>query len=331
MSTSFCADVIVLGTSKDDHISRVLAHLPSHLSVFRLNIDEYPVSTLLTWELAPNGDHSLSACSQGICTDLLSAKLVWFRRLGAPGLDPALTVPAHRAFALAETENLITSLAHLLQEKAWINRFDAARRTAAKPFQLFKAWQCGLEIPLTTVTNAPSAVPQFAKRAEALVYKTLASPSVIYPDKRTLIFTHKMSPADLAIVDDVRFAPCQFQAFVEKLYELRITAIGRSLFPVKIFSQSTKRGTVDWRAADAEELRYEAADLPASIENKLLALLEALDLQYAAIDMIVTPTGEYVFLEANPHGAWLWLEDALGIPISQEIAQYIASETRLAE
>lgn len=39
--------------------------------------------------------------------------------------------------------------------------------------------------------------------------------------------------------------------------------------------------------------------------------------------MVVTPGAEYVFLEVNPHGAWLWLERLLGIPVSESLAAYL--------
>jgi len=33
----------------------------------------------------------------------------------------------------------------------------------------------------------------------------------------------------------------------------------------------------------------------------------------------VTPENEYVFLELNPSGQWLWIEDLTGLPISAEL------------
>jgi glutathione synthase/RimK-type ligase-like ATP-grasp enzyme len=41
-----------------------------------------------------------------------------------------------------------------------------------------------------------------------------------------------------------------------------------------------------------------------------------LGLVYSAIDLILTPEGEYVFLEINPVGEWGWLEKEIGLNIS---------------
>jgi glutathione synthase/RimK-type ligase-like ATP-grasp enzyme len=50
-----------------------------------------------------------------------------------------------------------------------------------------------------------------------------------------------------------------------------------------------------------------------------------LGLSYGAIDMIVTPEGEFIFLEVNPHGAWLWIENEIGTPIAASLAESLCS------
>jgi hypothetical protein len=41
-------------------------------------------------------------------------------------------------------------------------------------------------------------------------------------------------------------------------------------------------------------------------------LCAAWGLRYGAFDLLVTSTGEIVFLEANPDGDWLWFEHKAG-------------------
>jgi len=52
-------------------------------------------------------------------------------------------------------------------------------------------------------------------------------------------------------------------------------------------------------------------------------LLEKFQLNFGAIDMVLTPNDEYVFLELNPNGQWLWLEHLTGLPISEEMAKLL--------
>jgi glutathione synthase/RimK-type ligase-like ATP-grasp enzyme len=49
-----------------------------------------------------------------------------------------------------------------------------------------------------------------------------------------------------------------------------------------------------------------------------------LGLVYAAIDLRLTPDGDHVFLEVNPAGQWLFIEQATGQPISEAIAGVLA-------
>lgn len=56
--------------------------------------------------------------------------------------------------------------------------------------------------------------------------------------------------------------------------------------------------------------------LPDEVTYRMQALMAELGLVYGAIDLILTPDGEYVFLEVNPTGEWGMLERDLGYPIS---------------
>jgi glutathione synthase/RimK-type ligase-like ATP-grasp enzyme len=51
--------------------------------------------------------------------------------------------------------------------------------------------------------------------------------------------------------------------------------------------------------------------------------MKTLGLSFGALDLILTPQGEYVFLEVNPSGQWVWIEDKLDLPISRSIAEWL--------
>jgi hypothetical protein len=44
--------------------------------------------------------------------------------------------------------------------------------------------------------------------------------------------------------------------------------------------------------------------------------------------MRLTPSGEFVFLEINPAGQWLFIEDRTGQPITQAVARLLMEEDR---
>ena len=57
--------------------------------------------------------------------------------------------------------------------------------------------------------------------------------------------------------------------------------------------------------------------------------MDALHLSFGAIDLIQTTSGDYLFLEVNPSGQWLWLDDMLDFGISDSIAEWLGVPTRL--
>jgi glutathione synthase/RimK-type ligase-like ATP-grasp enzyme len=68
-------------------------------------------------------------------------------------------------------------------------------------------------------------------------------------------------------------------------------------------------------------------NLPQSVEEKLLKLMEHFGLNYGALDLILTPDGRHVFLEVNPVGEFFWLERCPGLPISKAIANILLSQS----
>jgi hypothetical protein len=53
--------------------------------------------------------------------------------------------------------------------------------------------------------------------------------------------------------------------------------------------------------------------------------MASFELNFASLDMIVTPEGEFVFLELNPNGQWLWLELELGLPLVASMADLLTT------
>ena len=49
------------------------------------------------------------------------------------------------------------------------------------------------------------------------------------------------------------------------------------------------------------------------------------NLNYGALDFIVTPNDEWYFLELNSMGQFLWIEDLTGLDISKSIATWLIS------
>ena len=131
------------------------------------------------------------------------------------------------------------------------------------------------------------------------------------------------------VIDPTQIDPVQFaatahliQEWVPKAYEARVTVVGRTPIAVAIHSAS-HAGHVDWRS-DYDALTYDHIDTPSDVTAGIGRFMDALGLAFGAFDFVVTPSGDWVMLECNPAGQWLWLEHETGAPISGALAGLLA-------
>ena len=77
----------------------------------------------------------------------------------------------------------------------------------------------------------------------------------------------------------------------------------------KLHSQLHVDGQVDWRAIRTGQMLVEPYQLPEDVEAKIRVFMRQLGIVFGSFDFIVTPDGDYVFLEVNEQGQFLWLEE----------------------
>ena len=129
------------------------------------------------------------------------------------------------------------------------------------------------------------------------------------PEERTVgvLATTRMATS----MPDARFggrdAVLSSSTHIAKRHEVRATVIGDRVFAARIHSQYGPASPHRLRDMSAE-IRYEAETLPAGIEARCLDFVHSYGLTYGALDFIVTPDGDYVFLENNPVGQFLFVE-----------------------
>ncbi|MNT18172.1 hypothetical protein D3C72_1533580 [compost metagenome] len=122
-------------------------------------------------------------------------------------------------------------------------------------------------------------------------------------------------------ITDIGLEPSYFQEYSSKSGgEYRVTIVDREFVAVRIDSDHP----VDWRKNNAFN-RYELVDFPHSIIQKCYNLMDRLGISFGAFDFIYNGI-EYFFLEVNPNGQWLWLEQELKMPISELIVHYLERE-----
>lgn len=255
--------------------------------------------------------------------DLDQLASVWYRRPTSFDFGPDMAEP-ERQFARREAMQGVGGILRTTN-CLWVNRPDVDAVSELKPYQLELAKRLGLRVPRTLLTNDPAEVAALLDSADRpIAYKALTGGVIHYPGAfPSGLLTTVVGPEIRTHLDRVGHTMCMFQEYVEKAYEVRLTVIGNTYFPVTIDSQRLDTTKVDWRGEDAKMPYGPYQPLPDDIVKKSQALLAELGAVYGALDFIVTPEGEYVFLEVNPMGQFMWLYHDLGLPLGDHLAELL--------
>ncbi len=279
---------------------------------------------------------------------------VWMRRWGHP-IYPAAFDELSVAFSFGEITSVVSALPEVLTRARWVNDQRSERRATNKVFQLTLARSLGFEIPRTLVTSDPDRVRAFAATVPRVIFKPVSG---YHPNIRTfngaahsklepnadgidlgygrksggyLVFTQELTPERMDLLETVRWAPAIFQERISKRSDIRVTIVGHRIFACRILSQSRSDTETDFRMMNLSGvLRHEEMKLPDLVERRVRSLMSALGLTFGCMDLIETEDGGYCFLEVNPAGQWLWIEQLTGAPISRAIADELIEGSEIA-
>ncbi|HYI07510.1 MAG TPA: MvdD family ATP-grasp ribosomal peptide maturase [Thermoanaerobaculia bacterium] len=315
---------ILLLTHTEDHWSpdRVRDELRKEgADALRVETDLFPSRMRLSaWHHRDGARATLTTADRVI--DLSTVTAVWHRRWNTAGqLSSTLSGDVLRG---AERESEM-SLEGVIAALPCFHFDDppATERARNRTLQLEIAAEIGLDTPRTLTTNDPRAALDFYEECGGnLVVKMMSSFGI--PDAEghdQVVMTNLVTREHLARIDSLALCPMTFQERVAKALELRITIVGHEVFAGAIDSTRDAKAATDWRrATDALRSHWTPYELPPSLRAGLIALLDRLEMNYGAIDVIVTPDGRYVFLEVNPVGQFGWIEESIGYPIASAIA-----------
>jgi glutathione synthase/RimK-type ligase-like ATP-grasp enzyme len=267
-------------------------------------------------------------CVDGHELDGAEVTAVLYRHLH---LREAPHIQDHKARELAESELRATLEGSLLAIDAyWLNHPYANRLARNKPLQLALATRQGLSVPETRITDDPEEIRALHRRWGGQMVAKLVGGQIVAPtvDEQYVVYTTLVEEDDLRSDAALAACPAIYQRRVEKAFDLRVTVVGERLFACRIDSQENEQGAVDWRGAGAGALPIRPCGLDSDIAGKCLALMRHLGLDFAGLDLIVTPEGETVFLEVNAAGQWLWVQEATGMPIASAIVDQLLDGAR---
>ena len=239
--------------------------------------------------------------------DLSEFDVVWNRRMTAPKLPTGID-PRDRDYVSLQLRFGDASLRSLLRDAFWINPYDAARNADHKPKQLQLALRNGLKIPETLVSNRPEAIRRFIDAHPSVIHKPLVGSAWEENDKTLSTYTARVRAEDLPNEALLRAAPGIFQAQVRKQFEVRAQFFGASYFALKIDSTRIEYGEMDWRLHQNGAMTDGSVTLPDAVYRACMKQLQSLGLVAGAFDFIVTPEDEWIYLEVNEAGQFIFVE-----------------------
>ena len=314
-------DAVLLVTVSYDVAPEYVAASLDRLGVphFRLDTDRFPGEIQATYD--PHVGVTLRDNGRVIRSDEIRS--VWYRRMSAPILAGPLDCGV-REFCERENRAFLDGVLASLPTQRWLSLPAAVAKAERKPYQLGVAVRLGFNIPATVMTNDEAAVRAIAERHQ-LVVKAVSSGYVRSPEGNRAIFTSAVSRDDITQLNGLSMAPVTFQEMVRKVSDIRVTVVGEDVFAAEIMSQERESSRVDWRATDDPQLEHRRHELPPDVSDRCRQLVVDLGLGFGAIDLALTEDGSYMFFEINPNGEWLWIENQLGLPISDAIARILSS------
>jgi glutathione synthase/RimK-type ligase-like ATP-grasp enzyme len=314
--------ILVVSADEDRHAHAVTRELDREETDVRLlDLSEFPRDLRLTIDYDDGGlpDARLGHADASEELALSECHVVWWRRPQQFELSGLFDRREDYTFAYNEAQSAFDGLWSLLDAE-WVNHPLRDEQAGRKPYQLRLASEVGFEVPDTCITNDPERAREFVDEhgANRTVYKAFSATEEAWRETRLL------EPDEVELIESVRFAPVIFQEYVPARADLRVTVVGDETFTAAIHAEDTSY-PVDFRMA-MDEARFERFELPESVRDRVAAFVARLGLSYAAIDLRHTPDGEFVFLEVNPAGQWLFAERRADLPITEAFADLLLAK-----
>jgi glutathione synthase/RimK-type ligase-like ATP-grasp enzyme len=193
-----------------------------------------------------------------------------------------------------------------------VNRVAPMGSNFSKPYQAQLITKYGFEVPETLITNDPDLVREFRERHGKIIYKSISG-------VRSIVQT--FTDDDLERLENIRWCPTQFQAFVEGT-NVRVHTVGDKVFPTAISTDATDYRYAHKQGEDYADLRE--VDLSDELAEMCVRLSAGLGLAFAGIDLKITPDHRVYCFEVNPSPAFSYYESNTGQPISRAVAEYLS-------
>lgn len=315
--------ILIVSNPGDDHATSVIKKLNEKgIPYYLFDTSNYPINAQLTFEYdCKMKEIFLWDISLNENVDLSKIKVGWWRRPLPIKIHEEIKDPNAIQFTYSECFAALSGLWESI-DAFWINDPVLDDAASKKVFQLKVAGGIGFKTPKTCVTNNLITAQKFINSlpGKKIIYKSFLATPQAWRETRIL------KEDVMAYLDNVKYAPVIFQEFIPAVVDLRITVIGEQIFCIAV-DTSKSDYEYDYRVT-LQSAVIKSHKLPSNIKALLLKFMKRLGLVYGAIDMRLTPDGEYYFLEINTSGEWQFLEEQSNLKITDYFVDFIINKCK---
>lgn len=282
----------ILSNSSDATVSHIVERAPDWLSCVLINSDEVPLFTI--------------GSNQPNC--LSDIDLVWYRR---PFENSVFPTSVGEKLRLAEIQEALWNLMIQVPANKWINFPTYNWIADKKAIQLMNARECGLLIPEWVITNEVVEASTFLEQHDwKCILKPIDCGYVMHGDRAYNVYTNDLRPSevDLSLIS---LCPTLIQKRVEKAFDVRTVYLNGSSLFIGLYG-----GPLDVRRNEMENIEYQIVEPPRSVVDGYRSLMKKYGLRFCTSDFVVSKDGSWFFLENNPNGQWVWMDEYLGSQVS---------------
>lgn len=307
--------IAVVTHERDLHAFAVRHRLQERFGVdaHLIETDHFYRSPGLSW--SPTGVGMLPSID-GEGVDLAEVDLVWFRRVtnGQSTALPEITDPDYRDVIFTDSATAAIGMLMADYRGTLVDRPEAIQLAQNKVLQLKVAHDVGWRLPQTLISQSPERIRAFYEAlGGAAIVKCVAG----LPGKTTA--TKVVSKELLADEASLSLSPAIYQELIPGSRHLRVQVFGD-----RVHTALFEVDELDWRF----DMSFPAKEfaLPDEVTKDLHEVLRRLDLRMGIFDLKLTDAGEYVWLEINPQGQWLFVEGMTGMPLLDSFSEFLYAE-----
>ena len=296
--------ILIVSNSLDETANVVNRELTKiGTQVARLDTD---ILDLENSSLEYDGNRKLEMLINGETYTPEDFHFVWFRRPKNLSIPNTSDFYSDQLTKFEWPESLEGFLANIPESK-WMNHPRNILSASSKIEQLCRAQDIGFKIPKTLLTRDGNKAIDFFYEIDGNV---VTKPSAIghFENQCELghIYTNRVNEEEILTIRNKKLTyPTLFQELILPKTDVRVTVFDRQVFGVNL---QNSNGHIDIRYNNMSGVNYSKVTIPKYIEVTILEMVESYGLRFAALDFVLDDFGNWHFLEINPNGQWVWLD-----------------------